>query len=196
MITYVYAQTKHRRTSGVIPLHGEAGFAGMRKAGRLTAEALDYAAQRFGGISATTRAAPGRRDLPLSVGLLALPDTTASTLFGLFDLLQGTCRDWQMLMHQSEVDSPFRPLILSRDGLPLHGYLTLPPGSDGKNLPLIVNPHGGPIGPRDNWGFNWEAQLLASRGYAVLQVNYRGSGGYGKAFQDAGHQQWGQRGWA
>lgn len=80
----------------------------------------------------------------------------------------------------------------SRDGKLIHGYLTLPHGSNGKNLPLIVNPHGGPIGPRDNWGFNWEAQLLASRGYAVLQVNYRGSGGYGKAFQDAGHQQWGQ----
>ena len=80
----------------------------------------------------------------------------------------------------------------SRDGKLIHGYLTLPHGSNGKNLPLIVNPHGGPIGPRDNWGFNWEAQFLASRGYAVLQVNYRGSGGYGKAFQDAGHLQWGQ----
>ncbi len=80
----------------------------------------------------------------------------------------------------------------SRDGKLIHGYLTLPHGSNGKNLPLIVNPHGGPIGPRDNWGFNWEAQLLASRGYAVLQMNYRGSGGYGKAFQDAGHLQWGQ----
>ena len=55
---------------------------------------------------------------------------------------------------------------------------------------MIVNPHGGPIGPRDNWGFNPEAQLLASRGYAVLQVNFRGSGGYGKAFENAGHRQW------
>lgn len=85
---------------------------------------------------------------------------------------------------------PFQ--FTSRDGRDIHGYLTLPHGSDGKNLPMIVNPHGGPIGPRDNWGFNGETQLLASRGYAVLQVNYRGSGGYGKAFQDAGHQQWGQ----
>ena len=80
----------------------------------------------------------------------------------------------------------------SRDGTLLHGYLTLPKGSNGKNLPMIVNPHGGPIGPRDNWGFNSEAQLFASRGYAVLQVNFRGSGGYGKAFRDAGHRQWGQ----
>ncbi|HET6397240.1 MAG TPA: S9 family peptidase [Pseudoxanthomonas sp.] len=80
----------------------------------------------------------------------------------------------------------------ARDGKLIHGYLTIPHGSDGRNLPLIVNPHGGPIGPRDDWGFNPEAQLFASRGYAVLQVNYRGSGGYGKAFRDAGHQQWGQ----
>ncbi|WP_406235336.1 alpha/beta hydrolase family protein [Isoptericola jiangsuensis] len=78
----------------------------------------------------------------------------------------------------------------ARDGKTIHAYLTLPHGSDGKNLPLIVNPHGGPIGPRDNWGFSGETQLFASRGYAVLQVNYRGSGGYGKAFQDAGHKQW------
>lgn len=78
------------------------------------------------------------------------------------------------------------------DGMSIHGYLTLPNGSTGKNLPLIVNPHGGPIGPRDGWTFNWETQLLASRGYAVLQVNYRGSGGYGQGFQDAGHRQWGK----
>jgi dipeptidyl aminopeptidase/acylaminoacyl peptidase len=82
--------------------------------------------------------------------------------------------------------------IKSRDGIDLYGYLTIPKGKLPKsNLPLIINPHGGPIGPRDNWGFNWEAQLFASRGYAVLQLNFRGSGGYGQAFQDMGHMQWG-----
>jgi dipeptidyl aminopeptidase/acylaminoacyl peptidase len=82
--------------------------------------------------------------------------------------------------------------IKSRDGIDLYGYLTIPKGKSPKsNLPLIINPHGGPIGPRDNWGFNWEAQLFASRGYAVLQLNFRGSGGYGQAFQDMGHMQWG-----
>lgn len=80
----------------------------------------------------------------------------------------------------------------TKDGLRIHGYLTIPHGSNGRNLPLIVNPHGGPIGPRDDWSFNPEAQLFASRGYATLQINYRGSGGYGKAFQDAGHRQWDQ----
>lgn len=80
--------------------------------------------------------------------------------------------------------------ITTKDGQRVYGYLTIPNGSDGKNLPLIVNPHGGPIGPRDNWGFNPEAQLFANRGYATLQVNFRGSSGYGKAFQDAGHRQW------
>ncbi|HEY1774137.1 MAG TPA: S9 family peptidase [Gammaproteobacteria bacterium] len=78
----------------------------------------------------------------------------------------------------------------SRDGLTIHGYLTLPKGGQ-KNLPLIVHPHGGPIGIRDIWGFDPEVQFLAYHGYAVLQVNYRGSGGYGAAFQRAGYQQWG-----
>ena len=80
----------------------------------------------------------------------------------------------------------------ARDGQKLYGYLVVPAGSSGRNLPLIVNPHGGPIGPRDNWRFNSEAQLLASRGYAVLKINFRGSGGYGRGFRDAGHGQWGQ----
>jgi dipeptidyl aminopeptidase/acylaminoacyl peptidase len=80
----------------------------------------------------------------------------------------------------------------TRDGLTEYGYLTIPHGSNGKNLPLIVNPHGGPMGPRDDWEFNWETQLLASRGYMVLQVNYRGSGGFGQAFQDKSYGQWAQ----
>jgi dipeptidyl aminopeptidase/acylaminoacyl peptidase len=79
----------------------------------------------------------------------------------------------------------------ARDGLQIHGYLTLPHGSDGKNLPLVVNPHGGPFGIRDLWRFDPEVQLLASRGYAVLRVNFRGSGGYGDAFEVAGYRQWG-----
>ncbi|RYF31434.1 MAG: S9 family peptidase, partial [Comamonadaceae bacterium] len=80
----------------------------------------------------------------------------------------------------------------SRDGLQIYGYLTLPKGSNGKNLPLIVNVHGGPMGPRDNWVFQFENQMFANRGYAVLQVNYRGSGGFGKAFEEMAYGQWAQ----
>ena len=80
----------------------------------------------------------------------------------------------------------------ARDGRKIHGYLTIPRGSDGKNLPLIVNVHGGPMGPRDNWGYDTEPQMFASRGYATLQTNYRGSGGFGKAFQDQAYGQWAQ----
>ncbi|WP_372014252.1 S9 family peptidase [Pseudoxanthomonas sp. 10H] len=88
--------------------------------------------------------------------------------------------------------SPMKPVSFkARDGLELHGYVTIPAGSDGKNLPLIINPHGGPHGPRDEWGFNPEVQLFANRGYAVLQVNYRGSGGYGNTFEGLGYRKWG-----
>ncbi|WP_211360917.1 alpha/beta hydrolase family protein [Arcticibacter tournemirensis] len=87
-----------------------------------------------------------------------------------------------------------RPVkFTSRDGLTVYGYLTIPKeAKDGKKVPLIVNPHGGPYGPRDQWGFNPETQLFASRGYATLQVNYRGSGGYGKEFSLAGSRQIGR----
>ena len=78
----------------------------------------------------------------------------------------------------------------SRDGLFINGYLTLPRVNSGRNLPVVVIPHGGPSG-RNNWGYNAEVQFLANRGYAVFQVNYRGSTGYGKAFWIAGFKQWG-----
>jgi dipeptidyl aminopeptidase/acylaminoacyl peptidase len=80
--------------------------------------------------------------------------------------------------------------IEARDGLQLPAYLTLPPGSDGKNLPMVLNVHGGPWA-RDSWGFNPEVQLMANRGYAVLQVNFRGSTGYGQDFRNASRKQWG-----
>ena len=78
----------------------------------------------------------------------------------------------------------------SRDGLVIHGYLTLPKGVEAKNLPVVVNPHGGPWA-RDNWGFNPEVQFLVNRGFAVLQMNFRGSTGYGKAFWEASFKEWG-----
>ena len=88
-----------------------------------------------------------------------------------------------------------RPISFkSRDGLDLHGYITLPQeAKDGKKVPVVVNPHGGPQGIRDSWGFNPEAQLFASRGYATLQVNFRISGGYGKEFFKSGFKQIGRK---
>lgn len=79
----------------------------------------------------------------------------------------------------------------SRDGLTINGYLTLPNGQEAKNLPVVINPHGGPWA-RDNWGYNPEVQFLANRGYAVLQMNFRGSTGYGRKFMEASFKQWGQ----
>jgi dipeptidyl aminopeptidase/acylaminoacyl peptidase len=79
----------------------------------------------------------------------------------------------------------------SRDGLTIHGYLTLPVGAEAKNLPVVVNPHGGPWA-RDVWGYDPEAQFLANRGYAVLQMNFRGSLGYGRKFWEISFKQWGK----
>lgn len=81
----------------------------------------------------------------------------------------------------------------SRDGLTIHGYLTLPLGytmENAEDLPVVVNPHGGPWA-RDSWGFNPEIQFLANRGYAVFQMNFRGSTGYGKEFWEKSFKQWG-----
>jgi len=91
--------------------------------------------------------------------------------------------------------STMEPIALkTRDGLALHGYLTRPHGKDqAKNLPMVVVVHGGPYGIRDSWQFGPEIQMLASRGYAVLQVNFRGSGGYGNAFIHAGFGEWGAK---
>ena len=99
-----------------------------------------------------------------------------------------SARSW----HAPEHMAAMRPVSLTaRDGLPLAGYLTLPPGSNGRALPMVVMPHGGPYGVFDSWGFDTDVQLLAAAGYAVLQVNYRGSGNHGRAFQEAGAREWG-----
>ena len=79
----------------------------------------------------------------------------------------------------------------SRDGLTIHGYLTLPKGSDGKNLPVVVNPHGGPWA-RDSWEYRSEIQFLANRGFAVFQMNFRGSTGYGREFWEISFKEWGK----
>ena len=79
----------------------------------------------------------------------------------------------------------------ARDGMPLHGYLTTPAGSSGKQ-PMVVLPHGGPFGVFDDGSYDIEAQMLSAAGYAVLQLNFRGSGNFGRAYQSAGAKQWGR----
>lgn len=79
----------------------------------------------------------------------------------------------------------------ARDGLKMYGQMTIPPNNELKDLPLVIFPHGGPYGAIDSWRFYPRAQLLASRGYLVIQLNYRGSGGYGEDFQEAGYGEWG-----
>jgi dipeptidyl aminopeptidase/acylaminoacyl peptidase len=80
----------------------------------------------------------------------------------------------------------------ARDGLTIHGYLTFPPGEGRASLPTVLNVHGGPWA-RDTWGFDSQAQWLANRGYLCLQVNFRGSTGYGKEFVNAGDREWGAK---
>lgn len=103
---------------------------------------------------------------------------------------------YDLMPQLEEADmAEMRPIsFTSRDGLTIHGYITLPKEAlAGKKVPLVVNPHGGPQTIRDSWGFNPETQLFASRGYATLQVNFRISGGYGKEFLKAGFKQIGRK---
>jgi dipeptidyl aminopeptidase/acylaminoacyl peptidase len=113
-------------------------------------------------------------------------DVAADEVKLLFDL---------MPQLKEEDMAEMRPIsFMSRDGIKLHGYITLPQAAlDGEKVPVIVNPHGGPQGIRDSWGFNPEAQLFASRGYATLHVNFRISGGYGKEFLRSGFKQIGRK---
>lgn len=100
-----------------------------------------------------------------------------------------------LFVHQPKLQglqlAEMKPVVIkSRDGLTLNAYVTLPPGVPGRNHSMVLFVHGGPWG-RDSWGYNSTAQWFANRGYAVLQVNFRGSTGYGKKFLNAGNRQWG-----
>jgi dipeptidyl aminopeptidase/acylaminoacyl peptidase len=120
---------------------------------------------------------------------------TAGPAYALVDLRARTA-DWLGDEYEGLTPPDVSPVetvaYKAADGLQLTGYLTLPQGRDPKNLPLVVFPHGGPAA-RDTPGFDWWAQAMASRGYAVLQVNYRGSDGFGWKFLSAGFGQWGRK---
>jgi len=111
-----------------------------------------------------------------------LLDTQKNQLHKLFD-----SRPW---VDDSKLAAMNPIKLTARDGVELHGYLTLPVGSDGKNEPLIIVPHGGPHGPRDSWGYQGFEGFISAGGYAMLQVNFRGSGGYGPKFERMGHGEW------
>ena len=125
---------------------------------------------------------------------LAVVSVWSDKLPGMYLLFDKTNKKLSRIRQaHSFIDSnkmrPMEPYkITVRDGKTIYGYLTRPEGEG--PFPLIMHPHGGPYGPRDRWGFNEEVQMLASRGYAVLQVNFRGSGGYGKDFMYSAFQQW------
>ncbi len=102
-----------------------------------------------------------------------------------------------LFVHRPELNdyrlAKMEPVVVTaRDGLTLHGYMTFPIGKGRKNLPVVLNVHGGPWA-RDMWGYSSEAQWFANRGYACLQINFRGSTGYGKDFVNAGDREWGAK---
>ena len=118
----------------------------------------------------------------INPGAMYLYERRTQTLEKLYDA-------WPEL--PSEHLATVKPIrYTARDGVEIPAYLTLPKGTTPENLPVIVFPHGGPWG-RDTWGFSPLGQFFANRGYAVLQPNFRGSAGYGKAFLNAGNQAWG-----
>ncbi|MFH1688823.1 MAG: S9 family peptidase [Candidatus Eisenbacteria bacterium] len=108
---------------------------------------------------------------------------------------RGTKQGEFLFVHKPDLEDydlvPVEPISFeSRDGLTIHGYITYPPDVERRNLPMVLNVHGGPWA-RDTWGYNPEAQWLANRGYVCLQVNFRASTGYGKEFLNAGDKEWG-----
>ncbi len=127
--------------------------------------------------------------------IAAYSDRSPATYY-LFDAKKNQARFlWSQRPWVDEAESAAMEVVefASRDGLTITGYLTLPNGASYDNrAPLIVNPHGGPHGPFDAWGYNPETQFLARQGYAVLQVNFRGSGGFGAGFEMAGFRKWGR----
>ncbi|MCC7158870.1 MAG: S9 family peptidase [Ignavibacteria bacterium] len=118
-----------------------------------------------------------------SLGSYYLYDSIADTFLKLSDV-----SPW---LNENELAETKPVTITTRDGLAMQGYLTLPNGTEAKGLPLVLNPHGGPW-VRDVWTYNPEVQFLANRGYAVLQLNYRGSTGFGRKFWELSFKQWGR----
>ena len=129
------------------------------------------------------------------VWLIAFTNDAGPVAFYAYDTATGAGSF--LFEHQPELSTyelaPMEPFSYqARDGLTINGYLTFPPGADRLELPTVLLVHGGPWA-RDTWGFDPQAQWLANRGYLCMQVNFRGSAGYGKAFLNAGDREWGNK---
>ncbi|HBR70251.1 TPA: S9 family peptidase [Candidatus Dependentiae bacterium] len=127
--------------------------------------------------------------------LVAYTNDTRPTRYYIYDRSSNTAIflfSSQPNLEKYQLQKTYPITLESRDGLSLHGYITYPDIQDRHNLPLILDVHGGPW-ERNTWGFCSEAQFFANRGYAYLQINFRGSTGYGKAFLNAGNKEWGRK---
>ncbi len=135
----------------------------------------------------------GRRERTDSTWVVSVSPSDGPVHYWLYDRTTGGSR--YLFPHRAELTehqlAPMEPFSLTaRDGLPLHGYATFPPGVERRGLPAVLMVHGGPWA-RDMWGYDPQAQWLANRGYVCVQVNFRGSTGFGKGFLNAGDKQWG-----
>lgn len=130
-------------------------------------------------------------------GRLAMVQVWSGSNPGDFYVFDTQARKADLVVSRSQWVDPdtaavVQPIALkARDGMPLHGFVTRPRGSEGKRLPMVVMPHGGPFFVYDDGAYDMESQLLAAAGYAVLQVNYRGSSNFGRAHANAGSREWG-----
>ena len=135
------------------------------------------------------------RDDEMKKGIVAVSSDKLRVKYYLYDFTtRATTEIANPYPWLNETDmAPMKPVSYTTpDGLTINGYLTLPKGIAAKNLPVVVNPHGGPWA-RDVWGFNPEVQFLANRGYAVFQMNFRGSTGYGRKFWEISFKEWGKK---
>jgi len=182
-------------------LDGRDAFAIRSMPGRTELTLIDPQAREAGLLRNLTQQFPGqdvRMDSSTADGAKVIVRVSSDRNPGEFHLYDAVANKTTFLLASQpwirpELMAGVEPVKLyARDGLPLHGYLTRPRGSEAaNNLALVVLVHGGPYGEHDSWEYDATVQALASHGYAVLQVNYRGSGGYGAAFVEAGLRQWG-----
>jgi dipeptidyl aminopeptidase/acylaminoacyl peptidase len=186
----------------LVTADGKDIYAVFNNEGLGSIEIIDESANEAKVWKMFSKSFPGQLVYPVSYsrdGATALFMVSSSTNSGEYYLFDTVNRKGKFLFAR---DSWLDPSMIgetkaisfkARDGLNLHGFLTLPRGKEAKNLPLVIMPHGGPHGVRDDASYDGWMQVIVNAGYAVLKVDYRGSGGYGRAFEIAGYGQWGRK---